>query len=75
MQTLDRITHVPGLMGGRATVRGMRVTVEMILSQLAAGQTKESLLEDYPYLEGEDITQAIRYGAWLASNEEFRKTA
>ena len=75
MQTLERITHVPGVMGGRATVRGMRITVEMILSQLAAGQTRESLLDDFPYLESEDITHAIRYGALLAGKEEFLKTA
>ena len=75
MAGLDRITHVPGVMGGRATIRGLRVTVEMILQQLAAGQTQESLLSDFPYLEAEDISQAIRYGAWLAGHEVSRKTA
>ena len=74
-EPLDRITHVPGMMGGRATIRGIRVTVEMILSQLAAGQTADELLVAFPYLEREDIVQAIRYGAWLASQEASRKTA
>jgi uncharacterized protein (DUF433 family) len=63
---LDRITHVPGMMGGRATIRGMRVTVEMILSQLGGGATIEELLTEFPYLEREDIMQALRYGAYLA---------
>ena len=51
MESLDRITHVPGVMGGKATIRGMRVTVGMILGQLSAGQTVDGLLDDYPYLE------------------------
>ena len=66
MPQLDRITHVPGVMGGRATIRGMRVTVGMILGELAAGATIEQVLDDFPYLEREDILQAIGYGAWLA---------
>ena len=75
MEPLDRITHVPGMMGGRATIRGMRVTVEMILGQLAAGQTVDELLVDFPYLEREDIMQAIRYGAWLVNQELALKSA
>jgi uncharacterized protein (DUF433 family) len=63
---LDRITHRPGLMGGKATIRGMRVTVGMILGELAAGATIDEILDDFPYLEREDILQAIGYGAWLA---------
>lgn len=63
---LDRITHNPAVMSGRATIRGMRVTVGMILGELAAGATIEEILDDFPYLEREDILQAIGYGAWLA---------
>jgi uncharacterized protein (DUF433 family) len=63
---LDRITHKPGLMGGKATIRGMRVTVGMILGELAAGATIDEILDDFPYLEREDIMQSIGYGAWLA---------
>ena len=66
MPQLDRITHLPGVMGGRATIRGMRVTVGMILGELAAGATIEQVLDDFPYLEREDILQAIGYGAGLA---------
>ena len=68
-EEFDRITHNPAVMGGKACIRGMRVTVGMILRQLAAGQTADELLDDFPYLEREDIVQAMRYGAWLASND------
>ena len=55
MEEINRITHNPAVMNGKACIRGMRVTVGMILRQLAAGQTIDSLLADYPYLEREDI--------------------
>ena len=64
MYHLDRITQDPGIMGGKACIRSMRVTVSMILNQLAEGRTVQSLLDDYPYLESEDIAQAMRYAAW-----------
>lgn len=66
MATFDRITQEPGIMGGKACIRGMRVTVGMIVGQIGAGQSIEDLLKDYPYLEREDIMQAIRYAAWRA---------
>jgi len=69
LEQLDRITHVPGLMGGKPTIRGIRVTVGMILGQLGAGTTIDELLDDFPYLEREDILQAIRYGALLVRRE------
>lgn len=62
----DRITHDPKIMGGKPIIRGMRVTVGMVLSELGAGATIEQVLEEFPYLEREDVLQAIRYGAWLA---------
>jgi uncharacterized protein (DUF433 family) len=71
METLDRITLNPEVMGGKPCIRGMRVTVGMIVSQIAAGQSAESLLEDFPYLEREDITQALQFAAWLASGREI----
>jgi uncharacterized protein (DUF433 family) len=58
-------------MGGRPCIRGMRVTVGMIVGQIGAGETIESLLEGYPYLEREDIMQALRYAAWLAQEREI----
>jgi uncharacterized protein (DUF433 family) len=71
MITLDRITQKPEVMGGKACIRGMRVTVGMILGQLGAGHTIEEILKDYPYLEHEDILQAMRYGAYLAEEREI----
>ncbi len=61
--TLDRITMIPGLCGGRPTIRGMRIRVIDILDLLAAGADRAELLEDYPYLEDEDITAAWAYSS------------
>jgi uncharacterized protein (DUF433 family) len=71
MQTFDRITQEPGMMGGKACVRGMRVTVGMIVGQIGAGHSIDDLLSDYPYLEREDILQALRYAAWRAEEREI----
>jgi uncharacterized protein (DUF433 family) len=71
MAQLDRITHNPAVMGGKPTIRGMRVTVGMILGELGSGATIDEILADFPYLEREDILQAIRYGAWLAQEREL----
>jgi len=70
MPELDRITQQPEVMGGRPCIRGMRVTVGMIVGQVAAGRSVDDLLADYPYLEHEDITQALRYAAWRAEERE-----
>lgn len=71
MKEFDRITQNPAVMGGRPCIRGMRVTVGMIVGQIGAGHTIEELLEGYPYLEREDILQALRYAAWRASEREI----
>jgi uncharacterized protein (DUF433 family) len=71
MLRLDRITQDPSVMGGKPCIRGMRVTVGMIVGQIGAGRTIEELLADYPYLEREDILQALRYAAWLAEEREL----
>ena len=71
MEGFDRITLNPEVMGGKACVRGMRVTVGMIVGQFGAGRTIEDLLSDYPYLEREDVLQALRYAAWRAGEREF----
>lgn len=55
MDLLQRITHDPAVMGGRPCIRGMRVTVRVILGLLAAGRTQEQILADYPYLEPEEV--------------------
>ena len=71
MGQFDRITQQPEVMGGKACVRGMRVTVGMILGQIGAESDIETILVDYPYLEREDIMQAIRYAAWRAEEREI----
>lgn len=70
MDRLERITLQPGVMGGKACIRGMRVTVGMIVGQIGAGRSMEAVLGDYPYLEREDILQALRYAAWRAEERE-----
>lgn len=70
MDELDRITLIPDVMSGRPTIRGMRVTVGMIVGQIGAGRSIDDLLADYPYLEREDILQALRYAAYLAQGRE-----
>jgi uncharacterized protein (DUF433 family) len=71
MNEFDRITHVPGVMGGRACIRGMRITAGMIVGQIGGGASIEELLHEYPDLEREDILQALRYAAWRVSEREF----
>jgi uncharacterized protein (DUF433 family) len=63
MGQMDRITQNPAVMGGKACIRGMRVTVNMIVGQIRAGHSIDELLASYPYLEREDILQALRYAA------------
>ena len=62
----ERITFDPGIMGGKACIRGMRVTVSLLLNLVANGMTVGEILEAYPYLEAEDVDEALRYAAWLA---------
>jgi uncharacterized protein (DUF433 family) len=61
-----RITQNPAVMGGKPCIRGLRVTVGMIVGQIGAGRSIDDLLADYPYLEREDILEALRYAAWRA---------
>jgi len=64
MKELTRITFDPGVMGGKPCIRGMRVTVGMIVGLVATGHTKEDIIELYPYLEPEDIDESLAYAAW-----------
>lgn len=75
MEELDRITQQPEVMGGKPCIRGMRVTVGMIVGQVGAGHTIDELLSDYPYLEREDVLQALRYAAWRAEEREVVLTS
>jgi uncharacterized protein (DUF433 family) len=68
-QAFDRITFEAGKMGGRACIRGMRVTVGLVVSLVAESLSWDEILADYPYLEREDIRQALSDAAWLAREE------
>ena len=63
MRTLDRITVDPAVMGGKACVRGLRVTVGTVVGLLAAGRAPAEILRAYPYLERQDIDQSLAYAA------------
>jgi uncharacterized protein (DUF433 family) len=69
LEEFDRITFDPAVMGGKACIRGMRVTVSAIIDQVAAGRTLDQVLADYPYLERADVMQSLQYAAYLVSGE------
>jgi uncharacterized protein (DUF433 family) len=60
----QRITFDPAVMGGKPCIRGLRVTVGMVIGLLATGHSKEYILEQYPYLESRDIDESLAYAAW-----------
>jgi uncharacterized protein (DUF433 family) len=66
---LNRITFNPRIMGGRACLRGMRITVSLVVNLVANGMTVTEILREYPSLEAEDIRQALQYAASLAAEE------
>ena len=66
MTQFNRITFNSNMMGGRACIRGMRVTVSLILNLISNGMTSAEIVKEYPYLEEEDIRQSLQYAAWLA---------
>jgi len=70
MKTLKRITFDPNIMGGKPCIRGMRVTVGTILGLLVAGHSKDAIIKMYPYLELEDISEALSYAAWRSEEME-----
>ena len=70
MQNLSRITFDPQVMGGKPCIRGMRGTVGTIVELVASGKTVDEVLADYPYLEREDILEALSYAAWRAEERE-----
>ncbi len=67
----DRITFDPAMMGGRACIRGMRITVALIVNMVANGMTTAEILTEYPDLKAEDIRQALQYAAFLAREEVY----
>jgi uncharacterized protein (DUF433 family) len=70
MPDLNRITRTPDVMGGKPCLRGMRVTVGTIVGLVAAGHSFGDILSAYPYVEEEDIRQALAYAAWRVEEIE-----
>jgi uncharacterized protein (DUF433 family) len=69
MEKLDRITINPNVCLGQPTIRGMRITISVILKMLASGKSTQEVLKAYPELEPEDIRQAMQYAAWIVSDQ------
>jgi uncharacterized protein (DUF433 family) len=74
MLGFDRITLNAKVMGGRACLRGMRITVPLVINLIANGMTREDILSNYPDLEPEDLEQALKYAAWLAEEQTLELT-
>lgn len=68
-QTFNRITQDPGVLAGRATIRGLRISVAHVVNLVANGMTAAQIVEDLPDLEEEDVRQALGYAAALAQDE------
>jgi uncharacterized protein (DUF433 family) len=75
MTSFARITQNPSQMAGRPCIRGMRITVGMILGQIGAGVSIDELLGEYPHLERDDVLEALRYAAWRAEEREVALAA
>lgn len=69
MEKLDRVTVNPNVCLGQPTIRGMRITVSVVLKMLAAGKSVQDVLDAYPELEAEDVRQAMQYAAWVVSDQ------
>ena len=69
MKAYDRITFDPHILGGRACIRGMRVSVSLLVNLVANGMSVEQILKEYPLLEADDIRQALQYAAVLTNEE------
>jgi len=71
MLTTNRITSTPDIMGGKACIRNMRISVSLVLNLIANGMDKKEIIEQYPALEEEDINQCLQYAAYLAEEELY----
>lgn len=71
MKPLTRITLDPQVMGGKPCIRGMRVTVGTVVGLVGAGRSIEEIVAAYPYLEREDVLEALTYAAWRAEEKEL----
>ncbi|MFB3892251.1 MAG: DUF433 domain-containing protein [Phycisphaerae bacterium] len=70
MVRFSRITFDPAVMGGRPCIRGLRVTVGTIVGLFASGHSREEILKAYPYLEPDDLQEALSYAAWRAEETD-----
>jgi len=71
MGQFSKISHDINIMGGKACIKGTRVTVSMIIAQLSDGKTIDTLTEEYPYLSQEDVLEALKYAAWVLEGKEM----
>jgi len=71
MEKFERISLKPDVMGGKACIKGTRVTVSMIISHLAEGIGMDEMLKAFPYITQADILEALRYAAWLSDVREL----
>ena len=69
MEKLDRIMIDPNICQGQPTLRGMRITVSVVLKMLAGGKSVEDVIKAYPEIEAEDVHQAMQYAAWVVSDQ------
>lgn len=67
----DRITHDPDILGGKACIRGMRISVSLIVNLVANGMTVEEIIDEYPDLDPEDVQHALRYAAWAVEDTVY----
>ena len=70
MEQFERISHNADTMGGKACIRGTRVTVGMIMMLISEGMSVDDILDDYPYLTKADVAEALKYAAWTVSARE-----
>ena len=68
MLGFERITFDPDILGGKACIRGLRISVSLVVNLIANGMTAQEILNEYPDLEAEDIQQALRYAAWATED-------
>ena len=69
MLGFDRITFDPNILGGKACIRGMRISVSLIVNLVANGMTAPQIVAEYPALEEEDVAQALKYAAWITDDQ------
>ena len=75
MPGFDRITTDPDVLGGKPCIRGMRISVSLILNLVANGMTTDAIIAEYPDLEPEDVRQALRYAAWMMDDAIYAPLA